>query len=90
MSETLQALADNCREAFGEAITNAGVDRGELTLEVRRAELLNVCRLLRDHPRLAFEQLIEAEQLPDALGFPLQHWPRAEVHPREDKGKPRT
>ncbi len=59
MSEILQALADNCREAFGEAITNAGIDRNELTLEVKRDELLNVCRLLRDHPRLAFEQLID-------------------------------
>ena len=59
MTETLEALAVHCREALGAAIADARVAHGELTLEVKREEIPNVCRLLRDHPRLAFEQLID-------------------------------
>jgi NADH-quinone oxidoreductase subunit C len=40
---------------FGEAIERVVVDRGELTLHVRREYLVEVARLLRDEPSLAFE-----------------------------------
>ncbi len=59
MTEMLETLAAHCREAFGDLIADACIERGELTLEVPRAQLLGVCRLLRDHPRLGFEQLID-------------------------------
>lgn len=42
-------------DAFGEAIYRAVVDRGELTLHVRRESLLAVLRALRDEPGLRFE-----------------------------------
>jgi NADH-quinone oxidoreductase subunit C len=41
--------------AYGEAIEKAVVDRGELTLFVRRDHLLEVARQLRDQPDLRFE-----------------------------------
>ena len=40
---------------FGEAVERVVVDRGELTLHVRRDHLIAVARLLRDEPSLAFE-----------------------------------
>src|SRR5688572_28190634 len=59
MSEMLETLAAHCREAFGELITASIIERGELTVEIKREHVSGVCRLLRDHPRLAFEQLID-------------------------------
>ncbi len=59
MNESLEALAAHCREAFGDAITDTRIAHGELSVEIKREQVLNVCRLLRDHPRLAFEQLID-------------------------------
>ena len=59
MSESLQALAANAKELFGDAIVNATEYVGELTLEVERSELLRVCRGLRDNAKFAFEQLID-------------------------------
>ncbi len=43
--------------AFPEAVEKAVVDRGELTLYVDRAHLVDVARLLRDDPSLHFELL---------------------------------
>jgi NADH-quinone oxidoreductase subunit C len=42
-------------EGFGRAIEKVIVDRGELTLFVRREDLLTVARALRDDPALRFE-----------------------------------
>jgi NADH-quinone oxidoreductase subunit C len=43
--------------AFSEAIRSVVVDRGELTLHVRREHLAKVCAVLRDDPALRFELL---------------------------------
>lgn len=59
MTEPLEALAAHCREALGDAIADTRVAHNELTIEVKREEIPHVCRLLRDHPRLAFEQMID-------------------------------
>lgn len=59
MSESLQALSAHAREAFGSAIVAVHEQLGELTLETRREELLQVCRTLRDDPRFHFEQLMD-------------------------------
>jgi NADH-quinone oxidoreductase subunit C len=40
---------------FGDAVERVIVDRGELTLHVRREYLVEVARALRDEPSLAFE-----------------------------------
>jgi NADH-quinone oxidoreductase subunit C len=51
-----QALAQaEGAPAYGDAVEKAVVDRGELTLFVRRESLLAVVRQLRDQPELRFE-----------------------------------
>ena len=59
MTDSLQAVAAHAKEILGPALVDARTDRGELTLEVRREDIVTVCRALRDDPALAFEQLID-------------------------------
>jgi NADH-quinone oxidoreductase subunit C len=44
--------------AFGDAVERVVVDRGELTLHVRREQLITVARALRDERSLAFEMCL--------------------------------
>jgi NADH-quinone oxidoreductase subunit C len=55
----LQALAAHVQEKLDGSITATTVARGELTLEVRRDDILKVCRFLRDDAVCAFEELID-------------------------------
>ena len=59
MTERNQAVLAHAREMFGDAVTAAHEHVGELTLEIQRADLLRVCRTLRDDPGLAYEQLMD-------------------------------
>ena len=59
MTEALQALAAHARESFGDAIVAEQFSHGELTLDIRREQLLKVCQRLRDDHRLRFEQLLD-------------------------------
>lgn len=59
MIEVHQQLIGRARELFGEAITGERESVGQLTLEVQRDKILDVCRALRDDPVFAFEQLID-------------------------------
>lgn len=59
MENALEALAAHAKEKLGEAVTHVVLERNELSLEVRREEILNVCRVLRDDPAFSFEQLID-------------------------------
>lgn len=59
MTDSLQPLAAHASEKLGAALVNAIHARGELTLEVRREDIVSVCRLLRDDPAFRFEQLID-------------------------------
>ncbi len=59
MTDSLQALAADAREILGEAVVAAHAAHGELTLVIRRADLLAACRTLRDHDTFGFEQLID-------------------------------
>ncbi|BAV34355.1 NADH dehydrogenase subunit C [Sulfuricaulis limicola] len=59
MTDSNQGLAAHVRELFGAAITDAREYLGELTLEVRREEIIPVCTRLRDDPALAFTQLMD-------------------------------
>ncbi|MEK7797020.1 MAG: NADH-quinone oxidoreductase subunit C [Pseudomonadota bacterium] len=44
---------------FGDAVVAAHEHVGELTLEIRRADILRVCHMLRDDPGFAYEQLMD-------------------------------
>lgn len=59
MSKSIQVLAERARDRFGETLVDSIVDRGELTLIVKAADLTKVCRALRDEEAFGFEQLID-------------------------------
>ena len=54
--ETLKARLE---AELGPSIKALVLDRGELTLTVKAADYLAVAKLLRDHPALKFEQLMD-------------------------------
>ena len=55
IADALSTRLEDGGSGFGEAIERVVVDRGQLTLHVRREYLVEVARLLRDEPSLAFE-----------------------------------
>jgi len=59
MTERNQAVLAHARETFGNAVAAAHEHVGELTLEIRRTDLLHVCQTLRDDPGFAYEQLVD-------------------------------
>lgn len=72
--EIVDALQDAAPEAFAEGVERVVVDRGELTIHVRREHLRPLLQVLRDDARLRFEL---------TLGVSGVHWPQqtgAELH----------
>ena len=59
MPLTPEALLARLHETLGEKITSGRVALGEVTIEVKAEEWLDVCRRLRDEPALAFDMLID-------------------------------
>lgn len=59
MSAKLERLSQTLRDVLGEAMQALVIDRGEVTIEVAAEEYLRVAQLLRDHPELSFEQLLD-------------------------------
>lgn len=59
MSEYLENLLAQVKDRLGERVLNPKIAFGELTIELPRADLPETCRVLRDTPALAFEQLID-------------------------------
>ena len=59
MIDSLEAVAAHAREKFGASIINIIEVRTELTLEIKREDLREACRILRDDPAFSFEQLID-------------------------------
>jgi NADH-quinone oxidoreductase subunit C len=59
MSARLEQLRQSIESILGERARNPRIDRGELTIEVAPGDYVAVARMLRDHPDLAFEELID-------------------------------
>lgn len=59
MSARLEQLHKNVEQTLGSYVTKFTIDVGELTIECKAKDLLEVCKLLRDHPQLKFEQLMD-------------------------------
>ncbi|HMM47976.1 MAG TPA: NADH-quinone oxidoreductase subunit C [Thiobacillaceae bacterium] len=59
MSQTIDALASSLENALGDALIEAAVHLGELTLRVRPQHYAAAMQTLRDHPDARFEQLID-------------------------------
>ena len=57
MSARSETLASRVSARFGERVRALPCVADDVAFEVPRAELLNVCRELRDDPELGFEQL---------------------------------
>ncbi|MDH5649198.1 MAG: NADH-quinone oxidoreductase subunit C [Gammaproteobacteria bacterium] len=54
-----QTVIEHAREKFGDYISNVIDAAGEVTLEINRKYVLNVCRELRDNPMFSCEQLTD-------------------------------
>jgi NADH-quinone oxidoreductase subunit C len=60
MSDKLTTLESAVRESLGEKVVRLLVDKGQLILELRAADLVAAMTALRDTPTLGFEQMIDA------------------------------
>ncbi len=56
---SIDTLQTALKSVLGERIVQLDLALGELTLTVRSADYVDVAQTLRDHPELAFEQLID-------------------------------
>ncbi len=54
-----EVLLDYVQKALGDALVSAKTEHGELTLELAREKWRSCAYVLRDDPRLGFEQLID-------------------------------
>ncbi|HWV62890.1 MAG TPA: NADH-quinone oxidoreductase subunit C [Oxalicibacterium sp.] len=59
MTTRLETLTEKLKLALDDKLSKLTVDLGEVTVECKPGDLLQVCALLRDHPELRFEQLID-------------------------------
>ncbi|MCW9025386.1 MAG: NADH-quinone oxidoreductase subunit C [Gammaproteobacteria bacterium] len=59
MSEYYTELAEQVREHFEDSILDCKVATGELTITVDKANLLKVCKSLRDHGEFKCDELID-------------------------------
>ncbi len=59
MTDTHQDLAAHAQKMFGESITAVHEFAGQLTLDIRRDRIVEICRTLRDDPAFAFEQVMD-------------------------------
>jgi NADH-quinone oxidoreductase subunit C len=68
MTQKLDTLQAALESVLGERIAHFKRALGEITITVKAADYLAVCTTLRDHPELAFEQLI------DLAGLDMSTW----------------
>ncbi len=59
MTTRLETLTKNIKAILGDKVKRQRVDLDELTIEVAAKDLLKVVKMLRDHKKLQFEQLID-------------------------------
>lgn len=59
MPSNLEQLQHDLQQQLGEHITSLQVVVGEITIDVAPVAYLETCMVLRDHPSLRFEQLID-------------------------------
>ena len=73
MNDHLATLAESIGSRFGERPRRIESRCGELTYEVASAELVETCRVLRDEPAFAFEQLVDLTGV-DYLDYGRDEW----------------
>ncbi len=57
--DALTDLADTIAEKLGDSVLGHAITRGELTLSVRREDIVRVLRFLRDNPECRFQTLVD-------------------------------
>ena len=60
MSDSIQELAQQVEQRFSDLGGKLTVDFDEISLEIPREKLVEVCTALRDEAHFAFEQLMDA------------------------------
>ena len=60
MSPKLEKLKTSVEAVLGTRVTKLAVDKGELTVEIKAADLIDVMTTLRDESTIAISQLIDA------------------------------
>jgi NADH-quinone oxidoreductase subunit C len=78
LSPANQALAQALDDVLGERIAGIAEHRGQLTAVIKAEHWLDAAYLLRDDPKLCFEQLIDLCGI-DYLGFGDDEWETAEA-----------
>jgi len=73
MSSRTETLASRLQERFAQQLRPLPVVAGDVAVEVDAEQLLDVCRVLRDDPQFAFEQLIDVAGV-DYLDFGREEW----------------
>ena len=73
MSNRIENTATKIEARLAGRVTRIASTCGELTYEVASADLLDVCRVLRDEPELKFEQLVDASGV-DYLHYGRDEW----------------
>lgn len=59
MSAKLEQLSAQIKLALGDTLIKCVVAQGELSIELKSADMVSACNRLRDHAELKFEQLID-------------------------------
>jgi len=75
MTPKLQRLHDRLESVLGERAASLTERLGELTLEVKASDYLQVAQTLREHPELRFAQLIDLCGI-DYSTYGDRPWPR--------------
>lgn len=73
MTEALDTFHARLRERFGSALQSSKLDRGQITLELTPAHLLETCLALRDEAEFGFEQLSDVCGM-DYADYGLADW----------------
>src|SRR5512146_3115361 len=59
MNEALKELSDHIAAALGAHVLTSEINHGELTLRVKRAEIVRVLKFLRDDANCQFRMLVD-------------------------------
>ncbi len=73
MNDRLQTLADSLEHRFGNALSNCVVARGEVTITLDAAHLLETCTALRDEDGFKFEMLVDLAGV-DYQAYGVTEW----------------
>jgi NADH-quinone oxidoreductase subunit C len=57
MTEALESLHGRLRDRFGSRLVSSKLSHGQVAIECRPGDLIEICRTLRDEPDFHFEQL---------------------------------